>query len=53
MEYGIDDACSQSFLRAGSGNVGTEISVTGMSELVYYRMIRFRRKVQETSARNS
>ena len=26
MGYGVVDACSQSFLRVGSGNVGTEIS---------------------------
>jgi hypothetical protein len=50
MEYGVDDACSQSFLRVSSSNVGTEISVTGMSELIYYLIFHFRRKVQEISA---
>ena len=53
MEYGVDDASSQSFLRGGSGNGGTEISVIGMSELIYYRIFHCRRKVQETSSRNS
>jgi hypothetical protein len=52
MEYGVDDACSQSFLRVGSGIAGTEISVTAMSELIYCRIFNFRRKVQQISARN-
>lgn len=53
MEYGVDGACSQSFLRVGSGNVGTEISVTGMSVLICYYSFHFRRIVQEIIARNS
>jgi len=53
MEYGVDDTCSQSFLRVGSGNVFPEITVTGMNELIYYSFFHFSRKVQETSARNS
>ena len=53
MEYGVDGAYSQSFLRVGSGNVGTEISVTGISELIYYRIFYFRTKVQEIRVRNS